>query len=94
MSLTQEQLEYLHDIGKMPDWAFYQQDKQSPTMNLQKQTNDFNEYIMKQKNERQEEAKRKQKERDNKKAFEKDINKQIETAMGKALHGLLEGFGR
>lgn len=24
MSLTQEEIEYLHDIGKMPDWYYYQ----------------------------------------------------------------------
>lgn len=24
MSLTQKEIEYLHDIGKMPDWYYYQ----------------------------------------------------------------------
>ena len=27
MALTPEQIEWLHDNGKMPDWAYYQQNR-------------------------------------------------------------------
>ena len=47
MALTPEQIEWLHDNGKMPDWAYYQQNGKSPTMNLYEQTKKFKERVLK-----------------------------------------------
>lgn len=37
MAYTQEQIEYLHNIGKMPDWIYYQQNNKSPQQNIDEQ---------------------------------------------------------
>lgn len=37
MALTLEQIEYLHDIGKMPDWAYYQQNGKTAQQNYVEQ---------------------------------------------------------
>lgn len=37
MALTLEQIEYLHDIGKMPDWAYYQQNGKTAQQNYTEQ---------------------------------------------------------
>jgi len=29
MAFTPEQIEYLHNTGQMPDWAYYQQNRRS-----------------------------------------------------------------
>ena len=31
--MTQQQIDYLHDIGRMPDWAWYQQNGKSAQEN-------------------------------------------------------------
>ena len=54
MAFTQEQIEWLHDHGKMPDWAYYQQNGKSPTMNLYEQTKKFKERVLREEQERQE----------------------------------------
>ena len=33
MAYTLEEIEYLHDIGKMPDWIYYQQNGKSASEN-------------------------------------------------------------
>lgn len=33
MGLSKEEIEYLHDKGKMPDWAYYSQNGNSLEMN-------------------------------------------------------------
>lgn len=44
--LSQEMIEYLHNSGAMPDWAYYQQVRRSPMVNLQEQTDKFLQQIM------------------------------------------------
>lgn len=44
--LSQEMIEYLHNSGEMPDWAYYQQVRRSPILNLQDQTDKFLQKIM------------------------------------------------
>ena len=44
--LTEELIEYLHNSGAMPDWAYYQQARRSPMLNLQEQTDKFLQQIM------------------------------------------------
>ena len=35
MAYTLEQIEWLHDNGKMPDWAYYQQNGKSVQANFE-----------------------------------------------------------
>ena len=44
--LSDELIEYLHNSGAMPDWAYYQQARRSPMLNLQEQTDKFLQKIM------------------------------------------------
>ena len=44
--LSEELIEYLHNSGAMPDWAYYQQTRRSPMLNLQEQTDKFLQKIM------------------------------------------------
>ena len=37
MAYTKEQIEYLHDSGKMPDWAYYQQNRTTAQENYNRQ---------------------------------------------------------
>ena len=37
MALSKEQIEYLHDTGKMPDWIYYQQNGKSASENYREQ---------------------------------------------------------
>ena len=90
MAYTLEQIEWLHDHGKMPDWAYYQQNGKSATMNLYEQTKKFKERVLKEEQERQEEAKRKAEE----KKLEKQIEIQLEEAVQKALENLLKDLGK
>ena len=39
--LSIEMIEYLHDIGQMPDWAYYQQNNKSAYYNHSQQINKF-----------------------------------------------------
>lgn len=76
----------------MPDWAYYQQNGKSPTMNLYEQTKKFKDEAIARLNA-QEEAKRKEAEE---KKMEKELEKQLEKKLGealdKALADLLKDF--
>ena len=37
MAYTKEQIEYLHESGKMPDWAYYQQNGATAQENYNRQ---------------------------------------------------------
>lgn len=41
VSLSQEQIEYLHSIGKMPDWVYYQINGKSAVENYNQQKKDL-----------------------------------------------------
>jgi hypothetical protein len=88
MALTPEQIEWLHDNGKMPDWAYYQQNGKTAQQNYADATRRARERIMKLYEEQQAEAKRKEEE----KKLEADIEKQVEKAIEKALDKLLKDF--
>lgn len=92
MAYTLEQIEWLHDHGKMPDWAYYQQNGKSATMNLYEQTKKFKERVLREEQERQEEARRKAEEKKLEAELEKKLEKQLEQALEKALDDLLKGF--
>ena len=41
MAYTLEEIEYLHDTGKMPDWIYYQQNGKSATENYTRIKNEM-----------------------------------------------------
>lgn len=88
MAFTPEQIEWLHDNGKMPDWAYYQQNGKTAQQNYADATRRARERIMKLYEEQQAEARRKEEE----KKLEADIEKQVEKAIEKALDKLLKDF--
>lgn len=90
MALTLEQIEWLHDNGKMPDWAYYQQNGKSATMNLYEQTKKFKERLFLEEQKRKEAEKQKQEEKQNQKQIEKDINDCIEKALTDLLGNLVK----
>lgn len=88
MALTHDQIEWLHDNGKMPDWAYFQQNGKTAQQNFAEATRRARERILRNYNEQQEQARRKEEE----KKLEADIEKQVEKALEKALDELLKGF--
>lgn len=94
MAYTIEQIEWLHDNGKMPDWAYYQQNGKSAQQNFVEATKKARERILKEYYAREEEAKRKEEQKQLEKQLEKDIEKQLETTLEKVLDDLLKGFGK
>lgn len=101
MALTPEQIEWLHDNGKMPDWAYYQQNGKSPMMNWEAQTRKFkNEALANY--DRIQEARRKEAEKKKEQAeakkqeaeLTKKIEKQIGDAVEKALADILKSLSK
>lgn len=45
MSHTKEQIEYLHNSGNMPDWAYYQQNRATAQENYNRQIQAFKNRI-------------------------------------------------
>ena len=52
-TFTDETLDTLHDAGKMPDWAYYQQRKLPPEVALEQQRNKIYERYRQQEEARQ-----------------------------------------
>lgn len=104
MVFTREEMEYYHNIGLMPDWAYYQQaDYLTPEQKLQAQTDKIYREAMAEKEAREKEkaareAKRKQEKADKEaqrkqeKELEKQIDKALDIALDKALGDWLKGF--
>ena len=46
MAYTKKQIEYLHDSGKMPDWAYYQQNGATAQENYNRQIQAFRNRIL------------------------------------------------
>ena len=83
MAFSRGELEYLHSIGRVPDWVYYQTNGDDPHWNYM----------------RQKEAIRKkylglQKEQMLEKELEKEIEKKLDKALEKALEKLLEDFNK
>lgn len=53
MSLTQSQIERLHDDGKMPDWIYYQVNGKTAEQNFQEQRKKIYDELNKRKEEEQ-----------------------------------------
>lgn len=74
MSLTQKEIEYLHDIGKMPDWYYYQINGKS-----------FQENYITIHRQRQLQYRKLLVERQQQKELEKELDTTIEKVLDKAL---------
>ena len=75
MAYTKEQIEYLHDSGKMPDWAYYQQNGATTQENYNRQIQAFRNRMLERYQEEQQ---------------EKEIEKQIEDKLEEILEDLLK----
>ena len=75
MAYTKEQIEYLHDSGKMPDWAYYQQNGATAQENYNRQIQAFRNRMLERYQEEQQ---------------EKEIEKQIEDKLEEILEDLLK----
>lgn len=81
MAYTKEQIEYLHDSGKMPDWAYYQQNGATAQENYNRQIQAFRNRL-----------RDKQKEEQQQKELEKRIEKKLEKKLEKTLEDLLRNL--
>lgn len=90
MAYTLEEIEYLHDRGLMPDWAYYQQNGKSAQANFNAQQKRF----AKEWKQREAERRRREQLAKEEKQLEAEIEKQVEKAIEKALEELLKDFGR
>lgn len=89
MAYTQEQIEWLWRNGKMPDWAYFQQNGKTAQENYVLATERAKQRILDNYNRQQEEARRKQEVQKQEKQLEKDIEKQLEQSLEKILGDLL-----
>lgn len=78
--MTEEQFEYLHDQGKVPDWWYYQRSNKPMWQKYQEQKDQFyREY-------------EKQKKQENKNILEEAIINQAEEAIATAVKDLFIDF--
>lgn len=75
MAYTKEQIEYLHDSGKMPDLAYYQQNGATAQENYNRQIQAFRNRLRDKQQEEQQ---------------QKEIEKKIEDKLQKILEDLLK----
>lgn len=83
--MTDDELEYLHSQGKVPDWWYYQKSKKPVWMKWQEQTDKFNAEI-------EEREKQKKQEQDLQAQVEQEVGKQLEQTVNKALEDLFKDF--
>ena len=83
MAFSRGELEYLHSIGRVPDWVYYQTNGDDPHLNYMRQHEAIRKRLREQQNEQKLE-----------KEFEKEIEKKLEKAVEKALEKLLEDFNK
>lgn len=79
MAYTIEQIEYLYEMGMMPDWVYYQVNGKSAQEN-------YNDIHMKLCKEAREAA------RHNWKGFEKECEEKATAAVNEALEKIFDGF--
>ena len=77
MAYTKAQIEYLHDSGKMPDWAYYQQNGATAQENYNRQIQAFRNRLRDRQQEKQQ---------------QREIEKQIEKQIEETLEELLKDF--
>lgn len=85
MAFTQQEIEYYHDRGLMPDWAYYQQNGKSAQENYIAQTRKIKDAAMERIREQQQQE-----------ALEKYVTEMVEDkledTLEKVLDDLLKGF--
>ena len=84
MSFTQEEIEYYHSRGTMPDWAYYQQSQKPIAVKLQEQNKNLLQRSMAQEATRAD--------RKAEKKFDKYIQEETEKALEKAVEDVLKKF--
>lgn len=94
MAYTQEQIEWLWKNGKMPDWAYFQQNGKTAQQNYVLATERARQRIIDNYNRQQEEARRKEDQKKQEKEIEKQIEKQLEQGIEKVLQELLKDFNK
>ena len=77
MAFSRGELEYLHSIGKVPDWAYYQQNGNGALWNYLRQKEEIRKRFI---------------EKQYSKQLEKDIEDQIGISLEKVLNKLLVDF--
>ena len=93
MSLTLQEIEWLHDNGKMPDWAYYQQNGKSAQENFNLQRKKILAEIEQREAERRKREQEAQERKKLEKELEAQVQEQVEQAIEKALAELLKDFG-
>ena len=83
MAFSRGELEYLHSIGKVPDWVYYQTNGDDSHWNYMRQKEAIRKKYLEQQNEYILE-----------KEIEKEIEKKVEKAVEKALEKLLVDFSK
>ena len=94
MAYSKEMIEWLHDTGRMPDWAYFQQNGKTAQENYVEATKRARERILKNYYEEKERAKKKEEEKTQMKELEKQIEEQAEETIGRVLEELLKGFSQ
>lgn len=92
MAYTKEQIEWLHDNGLMPDWAYYQQNGKTAQENWNEQHRKIMERCRQREAEERRQAEEKAREKKLEADLEKQLEKKLEKALEKALDDLLKDF--
>lgn len=82
--MTQQELDYLHNQEKIPDWWYYQKSDKPIWMKWQEQTDKFNKEV--------EQRQAKKKEREEEQRQEEEIQKQVETMIEETINDLFKDF--
>lgn len=77
MPFSKEEIEYYHNVGLMPDWAYYQQNEASAQENYNRQKRESRNRFRSQQQERQQ---------------EREIERQIEDNVEEILENLLQNL--
>lgn len=92
MAYTKEQIEWLHDMGYMPDWAYYQQNGKSAQHNWDEQHRKIAEKFRQKELERRKQAQNKSIEQKIHADLEKQLDQKLEKVLDRTLNDLLKGF--
>lgn len=79
--MTEQELDFWHDQGKVPDWWYYQKSTKPLWMKWQEQTDNFYKEI-----------EQRQREKEKNDQIEETVKQQIETAVETALNDLFADF--
>ena len=83
--MTREQIEYLHETGKMPDYVYYQINGMSPEYNLWMRKKKIYEKLKKRQEQQRQQALDKKQEQEIEKAIDKEIHLQLDKIFEKFL---------